>query len=78
MYGVRLLGIGRLILSIAKMARVDVGLDDTQPNLRTTLERRVRHHSATSDNLWLDRRTPHEELARSFLRQLILGWTPET
>ena len=34
MYGVRLLGIGRLILSIAKLARVDVGLDDTQPNLR--------------------------------------------
>ena len=34
MYGVPLLGVRRLILSIAKMARVDVGLDDAQPNLR--------------------------------------------
>ncbi len=34
MYGVSLLGVRRLILSIAKMARVDVGLDDAQPNLR--------------------------------------------
>ena len=33
MYGVRLLGVRRLMLSMAKMARVDVGLDDAQPNL---------------------------------------------
>ena len=34
MYGVRLLGIGRLMLSMEKMAWVDVGLDEAQPNLR--------------------------------------------
>ena len=34
MCGVRLIGIGRLTLSMEKMARVDVGLDDAQPNLR--------------------------------------------
>ena len=36
MYGVRLLGVRRLMLSMAKMARVDVGLDDAQPNLRAS------------------------------------------
>ena len=37
--GVRLLGVGRLTLSMEKVARVDVGLDDAQPNLCATLRK---------------------------------------
>ena len=34
MCGVRLIGVGRLTLSMEKMAWVNVGLDNAQPNLR--------------------------------------------
>ena len=53
MYGVRLLGIGRLMLPMAKMAWVDVGLDDAQPNLRAVL--RVKRGFSTASTPELSR-----------------------
>ena len=49
MYGVRLLGIGWLMLPMARMAWVDVGLDDAQPNLRAENPNN-RHVSRKADN----------------------------
>ena len=46
MYGVRLLGVGRLMLSMEKMARVDVGLDEAQPNLRAAIGELQHRHRA--------------------------------